>query len=190
LRLLPTFEEDEAPDWDDLLVFAFEFSNPVTIDNGEYFMSKESVEETFRRFFPEFEYTHHDSFMFRFTGEGYIPYGYDILGSYYYRLKDISRDANGVFSAQFDVFAIEEGEMSEPKSSPYHSKNGSAVYNAAGDIEYFPDQKTFDDAMKKLLTQPDYLDILDLNVRVSIKFRLSDSPTDAFIYLACSKEYV
>ena len=189
LRLLPPFEEGKAPDWDDFLVFAFEFSNPVRKDNGEYFMSEESVEKTLQRFFPEFEHTHQETDMFSYTGEGYIPKGYDLLGSYYYRLTDISRDADGVFTAQFDGFALQEEDLSEPRGSSNLSKNGRAVYEAAGDIEYFTDRQTFDKVMLQIFNRPDYQEILQRDVKITIKFRLSDSPNDAFIYLACSKEY-
>jgi hypothetical protein len=136
------------------------------------------------------KYTHRDSDIFRFDGEGYIPLGHDLHGTDYYRLTDIAKDEDGVFSARFDGFYLPEAEMSEPKGSSFLTRNGRAIYDAAGDIEYFPDGRTFDETVLKLFSRPDYLDVLELNVRVSVKFRLSDSENHAFFYLACSKEYM
>jgi len=108
LRLLPSFDEGETPDWDDLTHFVFAMADHERSFKNELFVSEKAFDETVKKYFTDVKYTHDNSSYVNYTGEGYTATGWDDHGSVYYCLKSITKADDGTYTASFDGIKLEE----------------------------------------------------------------------------------
>jgi hypothetical protein len=184
LRLLPSFDRGETPQWDALTHFIFYPADKEKTENGGYFIPRENLKAAVNRFFPSFEYTDRDSDFLQYTNGGYVPVGWDDNGSVFYRLTRISKDADGVYKAMFDGFWTNETDFWPEEESVSH--NAKAIFEAAG-VKEFSSSRDVSKVMLQILLRDDYAEILELGEQVSIAFKLSDDPDYAFQYLSCER---
>lgn len=133
LRLLPSFAEGSAPQWDGLTHFIYYFAERTPEEEAAYMVSVSSFEEAVKRFFTEFDYTHQSSGFFTFSDKGYTAIGWDDHGGKYYKLTALSEDSKGIYSAAFDGFSIAETDYMGEEPS-VNMKAVKAKAEALGEI--------------------------------------------------------
>ncbi len=189
LRLLPQFGAGagKAFDWDGLTVFVYHMANHFEHDDeGNYFFPEEVFDRTADRLLPDLEYNHKSSGFFDYAQGIYMSTGWDMLGGVYYRLKDISRDGDGVYTVSFDGFSFHELDTFEASYNEV-SENMKAVFDYTGDRK--TDAKVAE-ILLEIFQEDNYDEILHVNENVEITFRLSSDPEFAFEYLSCDREYI
>jgi len=190
LRLLPEFGPGKTLDWDGLTVFIFFMSNHLEHDQdeeGSVFFSRELFDETARRLLPGLKYKHRRSAYFYYENGVYKATGWDMHGGVYYRLKSISRDDKGTFTASFDGFVFHENDYF---GAPYDmiSENMKAMYDYVGGKR--ADTADEDEVLLEIFLRDDYDEILHVDQHLEITFRISSDPLFAFEYLSCTREYL
>ena len=187
LRLLPEFGPGKTLDWDGLTAFIYYMANYFEHDEeGYYFFDAELFDETAGRLLPGLEYKHRRSMYFDYKNGIYKATGWDMHGGTYYRLKSISGDDRGTFTASFDGFHFYEfDDFGEPYGSV--GENMKAMYDFVGDRNADAD---FHEVLLEILLREDYDEILNVNEHLEITFRISSDPEFAFEYLSCTREYL
>jgi hypothetical protein len=189
LRLLPEFGPGKTLDWDGLTVFVYHMANYFVHDEEwNYYFSEELFDETARRLLPDLEYKHRSSGYFGYNKEKglYISAGWDMHGYNRYRLKSISGDGEGTFTASFDGFHFYETDYF---GEPYNSvgKNMKALYDYVGDRNAEADTI---EVLLEVFLRDNYDKILHVNEHLEITFRISSDPEFAFEYLSCERDYM
>ena len=110
------------------------------------------------------------------------------MRSGYYRLIDISKDKNDIYTAVLDGLFFNETEYSDlyEEATP----NIKAIRDAAGTKEYLQKDE-FEKTMLDIFLKANYSEILSMTERVTIQFALSgDDDTFPFVYKSCEiKKY-
>ncbi len=130
LSLLPAFNTPEQMDWDQFTHFiyrGFVHSNPEDV------FTKENFAQTVNRYFGPIDYTDRDSLYLTYENGIYTRKPGDEPGGAYYRLTNISKDADGIYTAVFDGLFFGELEYSDlyEEASP----NIRAIRDTAGTKE-------------------------------------------------------
>ncbi|HHT01483.1 MAG TPA: hypothetical protein GXZ96_02150 [Firmicutes bacterium] len=185
-RLLPAFNSEQAPDWDQLTQFVFVMSDQVQRDdNGIYTLTAQAFEKEVDRFFWELEYAHRSSTFLWYSLGIYTPTGWDITGATYYRLKALAKTGEDSYTATLDGFPFWEGDDFRYPDSV--SKNMRAVINYLGaEIA----GAKFEDNLIEILRRPDYSEILQRAEQLEITFKLSPHPGHVFVYLSCQRSSI
>lgn len=186
LRALPDFGNKTKLDWDGLVLFAFMLSQHETNAEGYSYMPKETFEKTVNRLFSDLEYTHRSSSLFDFADDRYTATGWDYHGGMYYRLREISRNSDGMFKASFDGFSFHELDSFEEQYD-HVSENMKALFDYAGEIKA---ETRRSELVLEIFLRDDYSEIMHVDQRVDITFKLSDDPEFAFKYLSCKREWI
>ncbi|NPV91039.1 MAG: hypothetical protein HPY50_09740 [Firmicutes bacterium] len=186
LRTLPSFEEENSPDWDELTHFVF-YHCGLKLDAGEYLMTKEAFEEATARYFGDITYQHHKSSFFKYTDKGYIPIGWDDHGAVLYRLTSLEREGD-VFTATFDGISLYESDFLDPYDLA--SPNMKAILDAGNrkSAEDF-NSGDIDRLALEILLKDDYAGVFDVEQTVTASFRLKDDDQAPFTYLYCDRTY-
>ncbi len=190
LRLLPSFEEGSIPQWDELTRFAFYFSKEdARREYGEEMISKSTFNQTVKRFFPKFEYTHQSSAFLKLSEDGYYtPTGWDNDGSVYYRLTKIEKKAQNVFTASFEGFYIEEDVFSNNPMRNLKVVQENAYGQGFDGSQLAP--REFKEVMRKLILDPNYSKLFTVNETVEIKFEISDNFEYLLRYVSCKRVWI
>jgi len=187
LRMLPEFGEKKALDWDGMTVFIHFMANSFKSDDEGYsFFTGEEFDRTADRLFADLDYQHRSSSYFKYAQGIYKSTGWDVNGGVYYRLKEISRDGSGIFTASFDGFAFHEFDSFDASADEV-SENMKAVIDYAGDRK---NEAGMHDILLEIFLRDNYDEILHTNQHLKISFRLSSDPEFAFEYLSCEREYL
>jgi len=192
LRLMPEFGPGKAPDWHSLVryIYLMTFRSEPDEEGKIRFsdsFSRETFDRTAARLFPELRIKHRSSVNFDYENGVYkASAGWDAHGRAYFRLKSISRDDKGIYTASFDVFHFSEGEYF---GQPYDEVTGNlkAVYDYVGDRNSDADEG---EVMLEIFLRDDYGEILRADEHLEITFRISSDPAFAFEYLSCTREYL
>lgn len=186
LRTLPDFGNKTKLDWDGLVLFSFMLSVHELDEAGYSYMPKETLEKTVNRLFSGLEYTHRSSSLFDYADNRYTATGWDYHGRKYYRLREISKNSDGTFEAAFDGFYFYELDTFD-ENYDYSGENMKALFDYADEIK--PEDRE-QDLILEIFLRDDYADIMHVNERVDITFKLSDDPEFAFRYLSCKREWL
>jgi hypothetical protein len=185
IRYLPGFGEGESPNWDDLTYYICMMSDMN--DNG--LVTAESFDNTIKRYFAnDLCYMPKSTVMVNYNEDGYTLLYFESLHKVFYRLTDISRDQNDVYTAGFDTFLFYDDEMGEPSDSEdIMSKNMKSIYKESNGVKLLSEKEVYG-LILKIFLEKDYLEKFNLSGHLEIKFIISDNDTNAFKYLACSEE--
>ncbi len=187
LTYLPDFSaENNEPDWDDLsLYIMLRFEQSPT----ESQLTKESFKETMLRCMQPVKYTDGPSYILDYTNGVYIASGFDLNGSTHYRLINLTRDEQNLYTATFDTLFFEETERAFPETSP----NTRAIVDyAINQFDYTAEEvlssgPKFNNARKSIFLRDDYAEILDMSGTITIQFTLTGDPDNPFYYVSCKR---
>ena len=188
LYLLPTFNSPNQADWDQFSLYIYRNfiypKNDAKYDNTHDVLTKEKFAKTVNRYFGQINYTDRGSLYLTYENGIYTRKPGDETGGAYYRLINISKDANGIYTAVFDALLL--GEQDWASRYEESTLNIKAIRDAAGTKE--PMQST--EEVKSVLgifLKPNYNQILKMNEKVKIQFTLSGDDDFPFIYKSCNK---
>jgi hypothetical protein len=178
LSMLPEFDEQTAPDWDELTIFVW--LNHIAPKQGENLLNEPLTQESFsqivHRFMPRLSFIDRSSSYLQFQNGVYTSLPGDTMRSGYFRLLDIQRQGTSAFAAVFDVLYLGESGNETIVQS---------VQDSAGK-EDIADHPSFEEALLTVLQKEDYAAILPMSERVRIEFSLSGDKRFPFYYQACS----
>ncbi|HCF71105.1 MAG TPA: hypothetical protein DER33_05870 [Syntrophomonas sp.] len=188
LSLLPTFNSPDQADWDQFSLYIYRNfiypKNDAKYDNTHDVLTKEKFAKTVNRYFGQINYTDRGSLYLTYENGIYTRKPGDETGGAYYRLTDISKDANGIYTAVFDALLLGEGESSY--SYEESTPNIKAIRDAAGTKE--PMQSIEEEkSVIGIFLKPNYNQILKMAEKVKIQFTLSGDDDFPFIYKSCNK---
>lgn len=182
LYLLPAFNSPEQADWDQFTLYIYTNfvypKNDGKYNNLDDVLTKDKFAKTVYKYFGEINYTDRSSLYLTYDSGIYTRKPGDETGRAYYRLTDISKNADGIYTATFD--ALRFGELDD-ESTP----NIKAIQDAAGAKERLQ-MKEFDKTVLDIFLKPNYSQILKMAQKVTIKFLLSDDNEFPFIYKFCN----
>lgn len=119
----------------------------------------------------------------------YTADGFDLNGVTYYRLIDVVKDEQKIYTATFDILSFIESELFDPEISP----NTHAVLNYAQTVlqqdskEISTSGLKFSNTVEKIFLQDDYASILDMSGQITIQFTLTGDPDNPFFYISCER---
>jgi len=186
LSMLPPFTSPEQADWDQFTLYIYlNFVSPrneAKYENFDDELTKDKFSRTVHKYFGDVDYSDRESSYLTYEdGIYYIKPG-DTMRNGYYRLIDISKDTNGVYTAIFDGLFFSETEYSDLYQDA--TPNIRAIRDAAGTTEMM--QKTeFEETVLDIFLKSDYNKILDMTEKVTVQFSLSDDDTFSFVYKSC-----
>ncbi len=188
LAMLPAFAFSEQADWDQFTLYVYmNFVSPrneAKYENFNDVFTKEKFAKTVNKYFGKMNYTDRGSLYLKYAnGVYYIKPG-DTMRHGYYRLTNISKDTNHIYTAVFDGLLLGEGESSY--SYEQSTPNIKAIRDAAGTAEVM--QKTeFEKTVLDIFLKPNYNKILSMTEKVTIRFTLSGDKDFPFIYKSCNR---
>lgn len=188
LYLLPTFNSPDQADWDQFSLYIYRNfiypKNDAKYDNTHDVLTKEKFAKTVNRYFGQINYTDRGSLYLTYENSIYTRRPGDETGGAYYRLTNISKDANGIYTVAFDALLLGETEFSDlyEESTP----NIRAIRDAAGTKEAMQ-MAEFEKAVLYIFLKPNYNRTLKMAEKVTIQFTLSGDDDFPFIYKSCNK---
>lgn len=187
LRLLPDFKEGSLPQWNELTRYVFSLSKEDSKgEYGEKLISKSTFDQTVKRFFSNFKYTHKSSLFLKLTDDGYYSsVGWDNNGSVYYRLTNIEKNDQNVFTASFEGFYIEEDIFNKNPSDNLKIIREKSYEQGFDGSQITPHE--FKEVMRKLILNSNYSKVLTVNETVEIQFELSNNPEYPLRYFSCKR---
>ena len=190
LLLLPIFERGSLPDWDALTMFVYTMADESQrgmTQTSESFISTNVFDEIVKQFFEPYSYNHKSSVMLKLIDEGYVPMGWDITGVSFYRLIDIKKSADNVYTVSFDEMYIYGDDFTAFEGADeYLSQNMKTIIATAGNTTTMKPSDMIR-CILEIFKKDNYRDLLQMHQQVKVEFKLSDDPKHAFIYLSCEK---
>lgn len=188
LYLLPTFNSPDQADWNQFSLYIYRNfiypKNDAKYDNTHDVLTKEKFAKTVNRYFGQINYTDQGSLYLTYENGIYTRKPGDETGGAYYRLTNISKDANGIYTAVFDALLL--GEQDWASRYEESTLNIKAIRDAAGTKE--PMQSIEEEkSVLGIFLKPNYNQILKMNEKVKIQFTLSGDDNFPFIYKSCNK---
>lgn len=186
LAMLPTFNSSEQADWDQFTLYIYaNFVRPrneAKYENFDEELTKEKFSQTVKKCFGETDYTDQGSSYLTYADGIYSIKNRDAMRHGYYRLIDISKDTNGIYTARFDGLFLGETEFSDlyQEATP----NIKAVRDAAGTTETMQ-KAEFEKTLLDIFLKEDYNKTLNMTEKVTIQFTLSGDDTFPFVYKSC-----
>lgn len=182
LSCLPNFSSAETINWHELTLFVYlayldEIDENVRNDG----LSQEKFGEIVQRYFGKIDYLDASSPYLVYENGQYQCQNFDVSGVWYYRLKNIAKDSQNVYTASFDTLYFEETEMTELETSA----NTAAIYQYANSQPELSNE-AWHQTIDEIFQRDDYQDILAINQTTTIQFIISDDK-NPFIYLSCQK---
>ncbi len=185
LSMLPTFNPSKQADWDKFTLYIYaNFARPRNEAKYEKYgeLTKEKFAETVSKYFGKVDYTDKGSSYLTYSDGIYSFKPGDTMRNGYYRLIDISKNTNDIYTAEFDGLFFEETEFSALYQDA--TPNMKAIRDAAGTTENM--QKTeFEKTVLDIFLKADYNKILNMTEKVTIQFTLSVDDTFPFMYKSC-----
>lgn len=182
LAMMPVFEKNSLPNWDDLTLFVLlNNDNQMTID-GVQALTAETFTQTVTRFFGTVKYSDKSSKHMTFKDGIYTAVPGDTMRSGYFWLKEMDA-VDSEYTATFDAFYF--GDMDFTADYEQATPNQRAVRDQAGTKDFLQ-PLPFASAMLEILENEDYASILDVSETVTITFSLSNDPKNPLTYTSCS----
>lgn len=186
LSMLPTFNLSKEADWDQFTLYIYlNFTHPRNEAKYENFsdeLTKEKFAETVSKYFGEVNYTDQGSSYLTYADSIYSIKPGDAMRNGYYRLIDISKNTNGIYTAIFDGLFFGETEYSDLYQNA--TPNIKAIRDFAGTTETMQ-KAEFEKTVQVIFLKADYNKILNMTEKVTIQFTLSDDDTFPFVYKSC-----
>lgn len=186
LSMLPTFSSSKQADWDQFTLYIYLNSvcprNEAKYENFDSKLTKEKFAETASKYFGKVNYTDHESSYLDYADGIYSIKNGDPGRHGYYRLVDISKNTNGIYTAVFDGLFFGESEYSDLYQDA--SPNIKAIRDAAGTTESMQ-MAEFNKTTLDIFLKANYNKILNMTEKVTIQFTLSGNDTFPFIYKSC-----
>ena len=132
-------------------------------------------------------YTNQPSSYLEYENGIYSADGFDLNGVTYYRLIDIAKDDQNIYTATFDMLSFAESELLDPEISlNVHSVlNYAQIVLCQDSKEVSANGRKFSSVIESIFLQDDYADILDLSGKVTIQFTLTGDSESPFYYISC-----
>jgi hypothetical protein len=188
LSMLPIFKSPEQADWDQFTLYIYaNFVRPRNESNYENFdeeLTKDKFAKTVRKYFGETDYTDQSSLYLTYANGIYAINNGNAMRHGYYRLLDISKDTNGIYTATFDGLFFSETEFSELYQDA--TPNIKAIRDAAGITENMQ-KNEFEKTVLNIFLKEDYNTVLSMTEKVTIQFALSGDDTFPFVYKSCER---
>lgn len=188
LYLLPIFNSPEQADWDQFSLYIYRNfiypKNDAKYDNTHDVLTKEKFAKTANRYFGQINYTDRGSLYLTYENGIYTRKPGDETGGAYYRLTNISKDANGIYTAVFDALLL--GEQDWASRYEESTPNIKAIRDAAGTKETMQSIEE-EKSVLGIFLKPNYNQILKMTEKVKIQFTLSGDEDFPFIYKSCNK---
>jgi hypothetical protein len=146
--------------------------------------TKEEFAKTVNKYLGRIHYTNRGSSYLTYDNGIYSIKPGDTMRHGYYRLTNISKDSNGIYTATFDALFFGESEFSELYKKA--TRNIKAIRDAAGTTEYMQ-KNEFEKTVLDIFLKPNYSEKLKMTERVTIQFTLSGDKDFPFIYKSCNK---
>jgi len=186
LSMLPTFVSPEQADWDQFTLYIYmNFVSPrneTKYENFDDVLTKEKFAKTVNKYFGRINYTDRGSSYLTYDNGIYCRKPGDTMRHGYYRLINISKDTNGIYTAIFDGLFF--GELDYSLSYEESTPNIKAIRDAAGTTEAM--QKTeFEKTVLDIFLKPNYNKTLRMTEKVTVQFTLSGDDTFPFVYKSC-----
>ena len=188
LYLLPTFNSPNQADWDQFSLYIYRNfiypKNDAKYDNTHDVLTKEKFAKTVNRYFGKIIYTNRGSLYLNYDNGIYTRKPGDENGGAYYRLTNISKDANGIYTVIFDALVL--GEQDWAFRYEECTPNIKAIRDAAGTkepMQSIEENKT----VLNIFLKPNYNQILKMTEKIKLQFALSSNADFPFIYKSCNR---
>ncbi|WP_157609548.1 hypothetical protein [Syntrophomonas zehnderi] len=186
LAMLPAFASPEQADWDQFTLYIYmNFVSPrneAKYENLDDVLTKEKFAKTVNKYFGRINYTDRGSSYLTYDNGVYCIKPGDTMRHGYYRLTNISKDTDGIYTAVFDGLFFGELESSDLYEDA--TPNIKAIRDAAGTTEAMQ-KAEFEKTVLDIFLKPNYNQILRMTEKVTIQFTLSGDDTFPFAYKSC-----
>ncbi len=189
LSMLPDFGPSKPADWDQLTMYIYINYAQPRYDPEHYnfnsMLTKEDFAKTIKKYFGTMDYYDHTSSRLTYTDGVYTVEPTDATGVGYYRLADISKEPDGIYTAVFDGLFIGESDYTDQYEEA--TPNMKAILDAAGTKDY-SQIADFDKIVLDIFLKENYREVLNMTERVTVRFTLSADENFQFVYKSCKIE--
>jgi|GEM_PF-3501874 len=181
MDFMPDFEFSGAIPWEDLALYVYlNTMQTDTNDEDSYIISRQRFDDTVNRLFGGLDYEHQSTGALNLTENGYMPTGWGLHFTSYFRLRELSVDAKGIYTATFDELVVEDWD-----AMSFYDRDASVGGNIAELISRAGDRDIrLHDVIAELFVMPEYTEVIDVYRTFEVVFFIAESDDSAFTYLS------